>query len=638
MTAPVLPRGSLVRTLVQLAYWEVRGRLRRASPEAVRAVAEALGVDPAAPPPAVEPVTVAWDGRLRLKLRLPAPPDRLRCAVLLEGGGELEESELTVRRVGGREDSVVCHVALPGRLPWGCHRAVVSTGGRRLETMVLSAPRRLPGVAPPRLGLWVPTYGLWSRTDGFCADFEALRRAASWALARGAGVLATLPLFATLLDEPCEPSPYLPASRLFWNELFVHLLGSRGSAPTGLVDYRAAFAEKRALLEESWRQLPDRRKEEVRAWARQQPWLAQYTAFRAYLERQRRPWRAWPEAARAGVRLDGADPVAPDVYAYAQWLADRQLQAVAETGVWLYLDLPLGAHSDGFDPWQFRGLFVEGVSAGAPPDPFSALGQDWSFPPVHPQRAREDGYAYLRACLARLFRVARMVRLDHVMALHRLYWIPKGFPATEGVYVRYPADELYAAVMLEAVRAGAVVVGEDLGTVPGAVRRELKRRGLWRMYVLAFEAGSEPLRPPAADTVASLGTHDTASFASWWEGLDLVELHGLGRMTAEQMSAERGRRRAVVTALARQLGLRDPSPRTALQAALRWLAESPAGSVLVHLEDLWLETTCHNVPGTTADQHPNWRRRLRYPAEAWDELPEVSETLQDLAARRSRCP
>lgn len=638
MTPPVLPRGSLVRTLVQLAYWDVRGRLRRASPEAVRAVVEALGVDPAAPAPAVEPVTVAWDGRLRLNLRLPGPPDRLRCVVLLEGGGELEESELSVRRVRVRDGSVECRVALAGRLPWGCHRAVVSTGGRRLQTVVLSAPRHLPGVAPPRLGLWVPTYGLWSRTDGFCADFEALRRAASWALARGAGVLATLPLFAALLDEPCEPSPYLPASRLFWNELFVHLPGSRGPAAAELVDYQAAFAERRALLEESWRELPDRRKEEVRAWARQQPWLAQYAAFRAYLERHRRPWRAWPEGARSGVRLDGTDPVARDVYAYAQWLADRQLQAVAETGVWLYLDLPLGAHPDGFDPWQFRGLFVEGVSAGAPPDPFSALGQDWSFPPVHPQRAREDGYAYLRACLARLFRVARMVRLDHVMALHRLYWIPKGFPATEGVYVRYPADELYAAVMLEALRAGAVVVGEDLGTVPGAVRRELKRRGLWRMYVLAFEAGSEPLRPPAADTVASLGTHDTAPFASWWEGLDLVELHGLGRMTAEQMSAERDRRRAVVTALARQLGVRDPSPRTALQAALRWLAESPAGSVLVHLEDLWLETACHNVPGTTADQHPNWRRRLRYPVEAWDELPEVSETLQDLAARRSRYP
>ncbi len=581
---------------------------------------------------------MAWDGRLRLKLRLPGPVDRLRCTVLLEGGGEVGEPELAVRHVRGRDGWVESHVQVPGRLPFGCHRAVVSTGGRKLHTVVLSVPRRLPGASPPRVGLWVPTYGLWSRTCGPCGDFEALRRAASWALARGAGVLATLPLFAGLLDEPFEPSPYLPASRLFWNELFVHLPGPQRPAATGLVDYRAAFAEKRALLEEGWRQLPDRLKEEVRGWVREQPWMPQYATFRAYLERQRRPWRAWPEAARSGVRLDGADPVARDVYAYAQWLADRQLQAVAETGVWLYLDLPLGAHPDGFDPWQFRELFVEGVSAGAPPDPFSALGQDWSFPPVHPQRAREDGHAYLRACLARLFRVARMVRLDHVMALHRLYWIPRGFPATEGVYVRYPADELYAAVILEAFRAGAVVVGEDLGTVPSAVRRELERRGLWRMYVLAFEAGSERLRPPAPGTVASLGTHDTAPFASWWQGLDLVELQRLGRITVEHMSAERDRRQAVVTALARELGVRGPSPRTALQAALRWLAESPAGSVLVHLEDLWLETACHNVPGTTADQHPNWRRRLRYPVEAWDELREVSETLQDLALRRGRHP
>ncbi len=603
--------------------------MRRAPREAVKAVWEALDVDPLAPPPVVEPVAVAWDGRLRLRLRLPGV-ERVRCAVFLEDGRELGWTGIEARR-RRRPDSM--EVAVPGQLPLGAHRAVVEAAGGRWETVVLSAPRRLTPERPPRLGLWVPTYALWSGVDRRFADFGLLRHAARWASGHGVGVLATLPLLAALLDQPFEPSPYLPASRLFWNELFVHVPGSgQPSSPEPLVDYRAAFAHRRAALEHAWRRLPEGTREQVRAWAGQRAWLGRYAAFRACLERYRRPWRQWPEAAEAR----GGDPEVCDVYAYAQWLADLQLREVAQTGVWLYLDLPLGVHPDGFDTWEFPQLFVQGVSVGAPPDPFSPAGQDWSFAPLHPQRGRQDGHAYLRACLAHLFQVAKMVRLDHVMALHRLYWIPRGFPPDQGVYVRYPVEEMYAAVLLEAARAGAVVVGEDLGTVPREVRRELDRRGLWRMYVLAFEA-SRVLPPPGRNSVASLGTHDTPPFAAFWEASDLEERERAGVLTPEQAQLERARRQRVVEDLAQALGLRDCSPRSALQAALRWLAESPAGCVLVHLEDLWLERAAHNLPGTTDRQHPNWRRRLRHPVEAWDGL-EGCRLLQELAAARGADP
>ncbi len=629
-----LPRGQ--GWAVQRAYWDVQGRLRRASPEALRAVLDALGTDPQAPPPAVGPVTVAWDGRTRFVLRVPRLPQRVRCQVFLEDGRERSWGELRISGVRRAGPQVGVRATLPARLPWGVHRAVLEVDGQHQHTVVLAAPSRLGPVQVPGLAVWVPAYGLWSRGEGAQADFGLLRQAGRWLRERGVGVLATVPLFSSLLDEPFEPSPYLPASRLFWNELFVHLPGEPDVPVSGeLVDYRDLFARRRARLQEAWRQLSDREKEQVRGWARGRPWSLEYGRFRALLDVQRRPWRRWPEPWRCGTLPEGeVDPQGWEAYVFAQWLATEQLQKVAED-LWLYLDLPLGVHPDGFDAWRFREVFVEGVSVGAPPDPFARHGQDWSFPPPHPQRMRQDGYAYLRAVLRRVFEVARMVRLDHVMALHRLYWIPRGFSPAEGVYVRYPADELYAAVLLEAARAGAVVVGEDLGTVPGEVRRALDRRGLWRMYVLLFEAAAPHPRRPGRTTVASFGTHDTATFAGLWTGADLEERARLGLVPTEAMAAERRREQVLRENLARCVGAPVESPARAFHAALRWLAVGPAGCVLVQLEDLWLEVLRHNLPGTAGEVYPNWRRRLRYAVEDWDQLPGVSEILEELAQVRS---
>jgi len=446
-------------------------------------------------------------------------------------------------------------------------------------------------------------------------------------------VLGTLPIYAGLLDEPCEPSPYLPATRLFWNELMVHVEAPRAHGRGDPIDYRQAFQEQRARLRELWRACGEGKRREIEAWAAQQPWLWDYATFRALLDQQRRPWRQWPEVYRAGFVPEGAvDAETRGVYLYAQWLATQQLKQVASEGVWLYLDLPLGVHADGFDTWRFSRMFVKGVTVGAPPDPFSATGQDWGFAPLHPYRMREDGYAYLRACLSRAFTVASMLRLDHVMALHRLYWIPQGFSAAEGVYVRYPAQELYAAVMLEAARANAVVVGEDLGTVPKEVRRELDRRGLWRMYVMMFELEGPHPRKPARNTVASLGTHDTPTFVGFWRGLDLVERERLGLLGPHEAQTEQMRREEQVRSLASWLGVNPEDWRGALRRLLRWLGRSPAGCVLVSVEDLWGEIERHHLPGTSS--HAHWRRRLRYPLEEWTQLEEVRELVEELCTAR----
>jgi 4-alpha-glucanotransferase len=337
----------------------------------------------------------------------------------------------------------------------------------------------------------------------------------------------------------------------------------------------------------------------------------------------------------------------PEAYAaaqrhhlYCQWAAQRQmsdLDARARArGLGLYLDFPLGAHPAGFDVWREREAFARGVHVGAPPDAFFTRGQDWGFPPAHPERSRAQGHRYFRAAL----RHAGVLRLDHVMGLHRLFWVPQGAPARDGVYVRFPAPELYAILSLESHRSRTLLVGENLGTVPGAVDAALARRGVRGMYVLQYAASPDPERtpepvPPGA--IAGLNTHDTPPFRAFWEARDVDDQLDLGLVSPAGAAAARARRRAVRLALARVLtrqGLLngDPDdPRAVLSAALAWLARGPAGGVLVNLEDLWLETLPQNVPGTRRER-PHWQRPARLARKAFTRLPEV------LAAPRRRRP
>jgi 4-alpha-glucanotransferase len=322
--------------------------------------------------------------------------------------------------------------------------------------------------------------------------------------------------------------------------------------------------------------------------------LQRYAAFRASVESHQWTWEGWPERARGGVLKPGVDYDGETFryHAYAQWLARIQVAAAADASrAGLYLDLPLGSHGGGYDTWRHPRDFALGVSAGAPPDNVFEGGQNWAFPPLHPERARASVYAPLRAALRHHFEHASVLRVDHVMGLHRLFWIPSGFSGGDGVYVRSHARELWSILAIEAARArggrGAAVVGEDLGTVPDEVRHEMNTRGALRMFVLPFEQQEwqePPLRTPPADALACTGTHDMEPFAAWWTGL--------------------GDRRARLAAF---LGCDNDDPALALGAALAWLARSDASIVLASLEDLWLETQRQNMPGTVSAAG-NWQR------------------------------
>jgi 4-alpha-glucanotransferase len=602
----------------------------------------------------VEPVVVAWDGRLRAEVRVPRTA---RAAVELEDGGRLD---VDLAPAGERRLRATARAALPT----GYHALVVETRGSTTRSTVFAAPTRAPAIPPGSWALFAPLYGVRADGDWGIGSFTELRDLDAWAGERGARMLNTLPLLSSFLDEPFEPSPYSPASRLFWNEVFVDVervgelddgVAVAGTARPGgrvrgadLVDYRAVAAAKRAALEPLAERFFEREQPGAyRRFLAENTEVRDYARFRAEVDRRRTWWGAWPPAARDG-RLRGAPELDPAgrYHLYAQWLAREQLAEVGERakarGRGLYLDLPLGVNGASYDVWRHRSAFAVDSSAGAPPDLFFSGGQDWGFPPLHPERIREDGYAYPRAAIANLLRYASALRIDHVMGLHRLYWIPRGVEARHGAYVGYHAEEWYALLSIEAHRAGAAVVGEDLGTVPGYVRRAMRRHRFHTSYVIQFEADPQTreLRDPPAGSAASLGTHDLPAWAAFWSGDDVRLFGELGLLDpgdAGRRGDERsGIREAIVEGL-RARGLlagRSADATAILEAALRFLGRSDAALAIVALEDLWLEERPQNVPGTAAER-PNWRGRLRLTLDELAADERVDRLIDAIAAERA---
>jgi 4-alpha-glucanotransferase len=685
---------------VQTAYYDNDRRRVAASADAIMAALMALRVPitGAADVPrllrsrerqlwerVVEPVVVAWQGgnaapptfTIRLPERLRDQP--VRAAVNFEDGGLVRwpVAGADLVPVDRAEVDGVAYVELRAPLPSGLspgyHDLHVTIGeGRtrsRFESLLISAPMLgapWEAVVGRRgWGLFAPLYALWEETG---AGVEAaappglhlLDRLAARVADHGGTVVGTLPLMAAFLDTPYEPSPYSPVTRLFWNELYLDVPGAgapagRGVEPyaTGLFDARAAMAAKRPGLEAAARAFfgaGDGEPDELASFRARNPRADDYARFRGMVSRHG-AWRQWQDRLRArDVRPGDYDPAEARYHLYVQWLAERQLTALKERaesrGVGLYLDLPLGVHPDGYDVWRERELFAVDASAGAPPDPLAAGGQDWGFPPLHPEAGRLDRHRYLIACVRNHLRFARVLRIDHVMQLHRMFWVMGGDPR-QGVYVRYPDEELYAIVCLESRRARAVVVGEDLGTVPRAVRQGMRRHGLPGMYVLQFELtdtdGGRALapRPVPAGALASVGTHDTPTFAGWWWARDAEVRNELGELKDEDAAAEKSGRAEMRRKLAAGLGLTAVADSAVVSAVvsadavheelLRCMGRSEAGLVLATMEDLWLETEPQNVPGTRREE--NWRRPASRPIDALAQ-PTVAAQLEALNESR----
>jgi 4-alpha-glucanotransferase len=638
----------------------------------------------------LEPVLVAWDGRCRpIRLRLPlwVMDARRGWSLTLENGETLDVSEAFRKGARGvvRAEQVESatfvemEFAPAVRVPAGYHRLDVEFGGSVAGSLLVSAPRKTgKAKLEPSWGVFLPLYALRTRRSWGLGDLTDLGDLVEWVAGLGGEVVATLPILSAFFSGPFEPSPYSPASRLFWNELHLdvpaipelersaearELLRSRrlhreiAELQAGrLVDHRAAMAAKRRVLEllaESFYAHPSHRPAGFDAFARDRT-VQDYASFRANCERREAPWRVWPRREREGhLPKDGGDRAAFRYHTYVQWLMRRQMedlgQRAAQAGARLYFDFPLGVNPDGYDVWRERDAFALGAAAGSPPDPFFTAGQDWGFPPLHPERIRQHGYRYVIACLRHVLRHAGVLRIDHVMSLHRLYWVPRGLDARHGVYVRYRPEELYAILALESARGDAAIVGEDLGTVPDTVRRAMRRHGIYRSYVLQMEIKADPRRainPAPRDSLASMNTHDLPPFAAFWKDSDLAyrtEGEWLDQAGARRERAERRRlREAMVRYLRSQGWLRGsgggndgPGAWDVLRASLSHLAAGEARIVLVNLEDLWLEERPQNVPGTSGED-PNWRRPARYPFERFRQMRRVTGTLRHIDALRKR--
>ncbi|HEU5360687.1 MAG TPA: 4-alpha-glucanotransferase, partial [Candidatus Deferrimicrobiaceae bacterium] len=546
-------------------------------------------------------------------------------------------------------------------------------GETTAEVLLISAPRKAyaPGGKQEEKtwGVFLPLYSLHTRRSPGSGDLTDLAALMDWVSGLGGSVVGTLPLLAAFLSEPFHPSPYSPASRLFWNEFYLdfsrvpefpscaparEIVSSPGFREeidalraSPLVDYRRGMALKRKVLERLARGFhtgnDSVRRGAFEAFLAANPDAEEYAVFRATGERQRAPWPAWPAPLRdRRIPPEAYDEEAKRYHLYVQWVFDEQFGALSkrfrERGEALYLDLPLGVSYDSYDVWRNRDLFVLDVAAGAPPDDFFTQGQNWGFPPMHPGRSREEGFRYYRACLRHQLRHAGILRIDHVMGLHRFFWVPRGMTAREGTYVRYPAEELYAVLTLESHRHGARIVGEDLGTVPPYVRPAMARHGLSRMFVVQFGLSPDParaLRPVPAESLGCVNTHDMPTFASFWEGRDIDDRIALGLLDEEGAREERKRRSRLKDALAaflRRKGWLENAgsgSEPVLAGCLSFLAASRTGVVITNLEDLYLETDPQNVPGTWKER-PNWLRKARYGFETIREMPRVIRALREV--------
>ena len=347
-----------------------------------------------------------------------------------------------------------------------------------------------------------------------------------------------------------------------------------------------------------------------------------------------------------GLTTDADDEPARLYHLYVQWQCDQQTRwldrETRASGAKLYLDFPLGVNRDGYDVWRERQLFALRASGGAPPDGLFVAGQNWGFPPFHPEAIRRDAYRYYIACVRHHMAHAAMLRIDHVMGMHRAFWVPEGFSATDGLYVHYRAEEFYAVLNLESHRHQVEIVGENLGTVPDYVNQALLRHQVLGMHVGQFGVGVDPERAveaAPAHTVASLNTHDTATFMGFWNGSEIDDRLALGLIDADQAEQEhhyRAAQRDALWAFLRGRGLVDgePEPHVVLKGLLAFLAGSAAEFLLVNLEDLCLEEAPQNVPGTW-EERPNWKRKTRFDLDQVRAMPELIQLLKMLSDKRA---
>lgn len=590
---------------------------------------------------------------------------------------------------------------------------VNETGYHRLEVDLAGTTQSLPLIVHPMRchqpeclsdgrrtwGLSVQLYGVRSQRNWGIGDFTDLARLLDWAAQAGASLIGVNPLHALYPHNPLHISPYSPSSRQFVNTLYLDVEAVPDFAgcaearavvaaeafqaklqslrAAALVDYAGVAEAKGRVLPLLYRHFRtahlahgSARAQAFRAFQAQfgedLRRFALYQALQAHLHAHDGDlwgWPVWPEAWR--------NPDSPEVQAFAaehaerieyfeylQWLAEdqlAQLRAKAEQlglGIGLYQDLAVGVDKGGAETWAHRELFALEARTGCPPDDFNPRGQDWGLPPWLPHRLHEAGYAPFIAALRANMRHAGALRLDHVMGLMRLYWVPPGLQGDQGAYLRYPFRDLLGILALESQRNQCLIVGEDLGTVPDEVRHDLFEFGVLSYRLFYFEREHDGnFRAPgnfASQCLVAASTHDLATLAGFWQGKDIelrerLKLYPSEPLREAQSADREADRWRLLQALERD-GLlpegitANPAELPALTPALiqaihQYLARSPAQLFIVQAEDMLGETEQANLPGTV-DEHSNWRRKLSVSLETWPQEKRTNDLAEAIRTER----
>jgi len=598
------------------------------------------------------------------------------------------ETGEVVERSGVWDEPAFREIVLP-ELPLGYHRVRLFAGESVDEQTLIIVPPRcvtpsdLLGGDARTFGITANLYTVQSGTNWGVGDFTDLGALAAWAGNNGADFIGVNPLHA-LLNRNHDVSPYSPLTRLFRNPIYIDVaqvpelgytpeLCERIGSPeflssleplreSDVVRYEQVMAVKGIALDALHRVFVEqiRGRRDPRGGAYERYLLEQGTALDRFalwmtiMEQQATSdWRRWPEHLRSpdGPAVEEyarAHANRLDFHRWVQFEADRQLAVAAEQGrdagmrIGLYQDLAIGVAPGGADTWSFADLFARGATIGAPPDPYAATGQNWGLPPVDPSALARSGYRYFVDTLRSAFRHAGALRIDHVLGFFRMFWIPEGGTAADGAYVRYPTEDLLGILALESVRHQALVVGEDLGTVPDEVGPALQRWGVLSSKVLIFERerGGQFKSPRAYPSLAlaTANTHDMSPLAGYWEGRDIDTRVAVGLLPSDEAGHAHDEREQDRIALLQRLADDDVLPFAIAPAAppdLRGavhelLCQSPAQLVGVSLDDLAGEVDAVNVPGVGPETHPSWVRKMRRPLEVI--------MMSDDARMAMRCP
>lgn len=590
----------------------------------------------------IEKSIVLWNGKpKKFYLYFENFDDKTRITAMVRLEDKTSHTlPLQILNVQNRKGYVRVQAQWSETLPLGYHQLVIEKGDRQMHSLLICPPEKLETAKELNhsWGPFVPLYALRTGNEWGIGSLKELKLALQKCGEYGAQWLGTLPLLAVNLDPTdCDPSPYSALTRLFWNEVFLDVEGLvekynhqaarnliatadfqkelEGLRATTHVDYHRVYKLKKKVLkllsEDFFKNNMHEGKAYI-AFAQDNPQINNYAAFRS------------------------KETAEQNFHKFVQFEMNECLREISETlPQGLYLDFPVGVNDAGFDFQSFNSVFFKEVSVGAPPEEVFQQGQDWGFPAFHPFTHRDEGYQYLRQSLHNHLKYCKILRMDHVMGLFRVYSIPKRWTAHDGIYMRFPQEDLFAISMLEAFKAKADIVGENLGTVPAAVDELINKRNINGMWVLQLEAWRKPSEVfptpenKSKNVMISFNNHDLPMWASFMKGTDLDLVCSLNILRDDsriKFQAERKNQVADWNKFA--------APENITVKLHEEMAKSPGKYFVVTLEDLWNEEAPQNIPGTWKE-YPNWRRKYAKKISEWTDGAQAQSIFEIMKKYRS---